>query len=328
MMNSQDTLLAGSWTALSIFELRIDSGSQSLYCNGRQQVKIEIRLRATNSTEVVKLSTSERASLRLIQTANSQEIPAVPGGGNVTSGWGRTIERNVYDYFPGSVRDQTRDRDAVSRDDERFYLYVQTVAAEPLRISAQIRRDDGVFFRSNAPEFASEGEVTAIPVSVPSYAIIGYEDEWKQPVRVEGGANDDYDLRTVDYYYCGLVVGGNHIPFRTFNVAPYSMFQWESTNPATRNGSYTGFAGPGRLNTRIQYGSESAPYKPPTVRSELTRDGYGIVVLIRRDDITYSGTARRGPCDITAIDIHGNEHQLRVNFVAANNRHALKLTKR
>lgn len=325
-MSTQQQPVLSSWSTLETFDVEVSSPSNRLYRNGRQQVEVTVKLRARDSEgKIVPLAEAQKQSVRLIDYNSGEELPNVPASGAVTSGWGTTAKRNEYEFFPGT-REGYDDAEGSSEGYAFVVRYLQTVDASPKRIGALIRRDAQTVFRTNADNV--QKSIEAVPERLPSYDehTMSVEHTWEAQ-RVSGGEND-WDLRTVDYYFCGLSFNGNRVKLREFAVRPASMFQWESTNPTSELFSFTGFGAPG---------SATAVYDVPAAFNDrknspitMPSDGRGVVILIRSNNITQSsaGNVRKAPCDVDALDEFGNEHALRVSFKSSTNRNELVLTRR
>ncbi|KVS39945.1 hypothetical protein [Burkholderia ubonensis] len=318
--SSKDTPL--HWTEL-VFDMEVTSPSNRLYRNGRQQAEVTIKLLAIDAdNRPVALSAAERASVRLIDYNSGAETAPVPASGTVTSGWGTTIERNEFAFYPGDRRAAAPQTPAAGH--EFFVRYAQTVDESPKRFGCQVTRDDGVVFKSSDGHKES---VELSPVRLPSAdgsRSITYPWESR---RIEGGSNE-WDLTTVDYYYCGLSINGSRIALLTFDASPPSIFQWESTNPASDLFSFTGVGAPG---------SDTATYIVPSRFTTRThrrilepRRGQGVVVLIRNEGIRQdSGNdTKPPPINVVARDEFGTDHLLRVTFESSANRNKLVLTER
>jgi len=312
------------WTAL-VFDMEVTSPSNRLYRNGRQQAEVTIKLRAIDdNNRPVELSAADRASVRLIDYNSGAEIAPVPASGTVSSGWGATTKRNEFAFYPG---DRTAlDPQTAASGYEFFVRYAQTVDESQKRFGCQVTRDDGVVFKSNDDAYKEYVELfpVQLPSAVEARAAVTYS--WDSR-RIEGGSNE-WDLTTVDYYYCGLSINGSRIALRTFDASPLSMFQWESTSPASDLFSFTGVGAPG---------SETATYNVPAGFSSRThrrilepRRGQGVVVLIRDQGIRQdSGNdATLPPINVVARDEFGTDHLLRVSFKSSANRNELVLTER
>ncbi|RQQ59965.1 hypothetical protein [Burkholderia stagnalis] len=311
------------WTAL-VFDMEVTSPSNRLYRNGRQQAEVTIKLRATDvDNRPVPLSETERASVRLIDYNSGVEIAPVPASGTVTTGWGTTAERNEFAFYPGD-RAAAASQTAASGY-EFFVRYAQTVDASPKRFGCQVTRDGGVVFKSN--DDAYKEFVELFPERLPSAdGTRSVTYPWDSR-RIEGGSNE-WDLTTVDYYYCGLSINGSRIALLTFDASPPSIFQWESGNPASDLFSFTGVGAPG---------SDAATYVVPSRFTSRThrrilepRRGQGVVVLVRHEGIRQdSGNdTKPPPINVVARDEFGTDHLLRVSFKSSANRNELVLTER
>ncbi|WP_126282472.1 hypothetical protein [Burkholderia stagnalis] len=309
------------WTAL-VFDMEVTSPSNRLYRNGRQQAEITIKLLAIDAdNRPVALSEDERASVSLIDYNSGAEIAPVPESGTVASGWGATTARNEFAFYPG---DRSAATPQTAAGYEFFVRYAQTVDESPKRFGCQVTRDDGVVFKSSDGHKES---VELFPVRLPSAdGTRSVTYPWESR-RIEGGSNE-WDLTTVDYYYCGLSINGSRIALLRFDATPPSIFQWESANPASDLFSFTGVGAPG---------SETATYAVPSRFTSRThrrilepRRGQGVVVLVRNEGIRQdSGNdTKPPPINVVARDEFGTDHLLRVSFKSSANRNELVLTER
>lgn len=321
-MSTKQANTLSSWENLETFEVEVSSPSNRLYRNGRQQVEVTVKLRATNGAgQIVPLSEAEIRSVRLTDYNSGEELPPVPASGTVTQGWGTTATRNEYDFFPGA-RDAEGECPAPSSGYSFVVRYVQTTDDAPKRIGALVRNDDGTVFKSDKLQF-----IEALPERLPSLEqarAVDYEWEVQRIV----GDDNDWDLETVDYYYCGLSINGNRVKLREFNVRPASTFQWESTNPASELFSFTGFGAPGSVVANYSVPALFNSRKHSPIRQPS--DGRGIVILIRSNRISQSsaGSVHKGACDVDARDEFGTDHSLRLSFKSSSNRNELVITRR
>ncbi|RKP45160.1 hypothetical protein [Trinickia fusca] len=322
-MSTQQAHTLSSWTSLETFEVEVSSPSNRLYRNGRQQVEVTVKLRARNGQgQIVPLSEAEMRSVRLTDYNSGEELPPVPASGAVTQGWGTTDTRNEYEFFPGA-REAEGEGPAPSSEYSFAVRYVQTIDEAPKRIGALVRNDDGTVFTSDKVKQFIE----ALPERLPSLEQTRAVDyEWK--VKRIVGDDDDWDLETVDYYYCGLSINGNRVKLREFNVRPASTFQWESANPASELFSFTGFGTPGSTVANYSVPALFNSRKHSPIREPS--DGEGIVILIRSNRISQSsaGSVHKGACDVDARDEFGTDYPLRLSFKSSSNRNELVITRR
>lgn len=314
----------GEWTHLNIFELAVTSPSHQLYCNGRQQVEVTVKLQAVDADgKSVALSDAQRASIRLIDYNSGVELPDVPPSGTVSQGWGATRSRNQYRFYPEKHTEGSEARDLA--DYECFTWYVQSAELPPKKIGCQIQQNEHVVIKSNVSRSNQFVELfpQQIPGIDPSTTAVDYI--WESE-RVEGGI-DERDKTTVDYYYCAPLIDGNFVGFKEFTVKPASMFQWASPSPTSDLFSFTGYGKPGGSIIEYQVSPIFNDRKHPGIT--MPRSGQGVVVLIRNERILQQDApgAYKGACDIDAIDNDGTDRKLRVNFDSSG-RNKLTLSRR
>lgn len=314
----------GEWVHLNTFELAVTSPTNQLYCNGRQQVEVTVKLQAVDTNgKSVALSDAQRASIRLIDYDSGVELPDIPPSGTLNQGWGATQSRNQYRFYPGEHTDESEAHDLTGY--ECFTWYVQSAELLPQKIGCKIQQDEHIIIKSNASHSNQFVELfpQQIPGTGPSTTAVDYI--WESE-RVEGGI-DERDTQTVDYYYCALLIDGNFVGFKEFTVKPASMFKWASASPTSDLFSFTGYGEPGSSTIKYQVPSIFNDRK----HSEITtpRTGHGVVVLIRNDRINQQNApdAYKGACDIDAIDNDGTDRKLRVSFDSST-RNKLTLSRR
>lgn len=314
------------------FEQTVVSGGTRLYNNGRQQVAVQIILKATLAGENATFSTTELRSVRLVDYNTEQEL---------TDDWAIAYKPGGYAYYPepghaASTSARTSDDDEWVPPEPIngryiFTLYFSTTAAAGIsrKFALAITRDGDGFVaitngRRDGPNNELDEDVPLLPVKSPTYHIENYTFE-KNIVRETPFACDG-DRRREDggtpifvaYYYLG-VVGNDGVPIglKEMEVEPPGMVQWNDKTHDETFASYTGYGAPDNpdaiYNDKIILGDK---HHPEEVISQPIKDK-GTIILAGHVNIPFhqdSANNQAGPCQITAIDEYGNSHSLKVRF--------------
>jgi hypothetical protein len=302
------------WSNLKM-SIAVTSGSSRLYANGRQQVKLTVKLEAEDSLlNPAALSESELSSLRLIEYHGGKEIAfdnsTHPSANPVTPNlmWDYSHHQNLaYRFYPAHSGAGTR---AMDNGDSKAALssgtvlykdfYVRTVADTTLRIAAKITRDDGSVFISSA---SKEGSVTLIPVEVPRY---GPEDYNFNPITISSN--------NVAYDYIPLSLDSVHgaVEFRSVSFTDSSAVKHIVTRSGAGTLVLTGFTFPG--GTQIHYSNFNS-VGPRHIDPSYALPGRPVIVVVRAFNTPPAGLpSLRRSTALRAIDMYGNPHTVNILF--------------
>jgi hypothetical protein len=324
------------WTDLSPFKLVLASTSNKLYDNGQQQVAIRVEVQGKNGSQLVEISDDELDSIRLVTARTHQPLRHV-GWEGVKVGdkekWGVNEDYNGFVYHPDSAQDST----PVPRLRERVF-YVQTRDINPLDIAAELT-DDYLIPHYSDQDGGSEDNETifkAMPRPSPIFAATNFKFE---PLRVEGGSDNDNFLETVDYYELRLVVNEQIVRLVDFEFEGRdSMLRWESKQTDEDVFSYTGYykpptppnngaePGPGTLAIDMAM-EQRMPFPAPTlINGYVPPPGVIMISLHRGTSWNYdyvNGPQYERPLVLSVTDHFGNKHRLHIDFKALDNRNEL-----
>lgn len=313
-MNSVNN--APRWIRLKEFSIIVASGAGRLYANGRQQVKLTVKLEAEDeSLRPVRFSERELNSIRLIEYHGGREIAFdnsnFASGSPVTNRlmWDYSQHQNpAYGFYPSQnqagVFDAGNSRVSRTADDESVVykdFYVRTVADTRLRIAAKITRDDGQVFISSGN---ADGTVTLVPMEVPRY---GPEDYTFNPITISPTARVSYD-------YVPFALNSVHGPveFRSFSLSDSSAVKHVVTLNGAGTLLFTGFTFPG--GTQIHY-SNLHSIGPSHIQQGYALQGRPVIVVVRALDTAPTGLPSLRPSIVVrAIDMYGNPHKVTVLF--------------
>lgn len=288
---------------LTKFEIAVDSGSDQLYANGRQQVKVLITLTAsTPAFGSYTLSADELNSIRLIEYNKvGVELPYVGEGDAV--GWGYSTVRNVYKYHAVTVESETQANQYVE-------LYVQTTADSQLKIGARILNGgttDGVadYYATNDADSLNDS-VTLRPVNVPAYS---RQNLAVSKVKVHGDSDVSFSWDTVDYYSFSLLPQSGGAAFLNIQTPPLGICKFDAA-PHDR-GSAVGWAG---INTKTISYFDNASFTPNSLEGEYPQAGRGTLVLVRKNSLYMPGNPPTGSDSIKLRDEYGNDYTIPFSF--------------
>mgnify|MGYP003466609389 CR=1 FL=1 len=307
---------APRWNKLKEFTVTVTSGSNLLYANGRQQLKLTVKMEGEDEfLRPVRLSQSELSSLRLIEYHGGREVAFdnanYPSVGAVTSRllWDYSQHQSpIYRFYPSHSRTGVFGATAsstspVNANEASLYkdFYVRTVADTTLRIAAKITRDDGqVFISSGEPD----GSVTLVPLEVPRY---GPEDYSFNPITIGYDAGVTYD-----YIPFGLNSSHAAVEFRSVLLSDSSAVK----HIVTRNGAgtlvFTGFTFPG--GSQVHY-SHLHVLVPRHIQEGYVLPGRPVIVVARALNTPPTGLpSLRRSIVLRAIDMYGNPHRVTILF--------------
>ncbi|VVE79600.1 hypothetical protein [Pandoraea sputorum] len=295
-------------TQIATFALKITSGTERLYNNGLSQVRIEILIEADST-----LTPEEEDSLQLVDATTRQLIPAVDSSVPVTTGWGTSKQKNIFDFCPPGAALQ----EAVAP--EPFHRYLQTAdfanARKTVGARITLAGSGGPGIDVYSMDISgSDGEVDVVPVQFQRPGLSAWMADWESPDRFDVGPNIK-----VTVYHLGIVDSGGRYNIRTIEVAPgshASMFRWLSPNSVT--GAFCGYALPPDefvqqhpfVYSDSQYMGD---YRPTT--NNYYRTGCASAVLVSRvGGLPWSGGANKQPCVYVLRDQYGTTHRMRLNI--------------
>lgn len=334
------------WHSLDIFDFEISARPPTVYANGLQQAKVVVRVKPTGDAE---LSESEYESIRLVTAEQKIPLPEV-GEDGVPEGnkWYYTETENNYDPYPHPALSQevlpNRPKGLMVKE-----FFVQCHKIEDLRVAAMLRSDNYETIYSNP---GSEGEadrkvINLTAVEPPDAGTIGAvvltfgEPGGDWPKRVEGDADDENDLTTLDYYYLKLLINQRQVAIKKVQfVGNSSMVKWESDTMLEDIHSITGYAVADEKNDqgkiilhtdeilkRRLIGQLNAPEE--TVRNDDVPIGEVLFSLQRREYWRYDSYAKSDfdkALDVIVFDRYGNRHRVKIGF-DGNNRNKLAIIK-
>lgn len=312
------------WT-LNKFEVYIDSGSEQLFANGRQQVKVRVIVQAVqqgpNGFEAYLLPEFDLQCIwPIFYDKVGGKIVDVPFRENNEPllGWAWTWEKNpLYRYFNSTqlpLDGATLNGAGLTAGDQYRDFWIDTTELEQVKIGAKVTRfillEEPTVFATNDENYLN-GYVTLRPVAVPAYSLgnLTYEQ-----TSYEGDSESPFGWDCVDYCSFSmnpLSAGGGFISVQT---PPRGIFKFD-VSPANR-GSCIGWVNVGE--TAISYSGNNRPYSPIPVPTS-SYDGYpavgrGLLVMVMRNELGNPAGATEAPDSITMRDFYGNDYTIRFTF--------------
>ncbi|AHG43540.1 hypothetical protein N018_09715 [Pseudomonas syringae CC1557] len=317
------------WSTVIDFKVEEQSGSATVFANGLAQVMLKVSVQPKDeNNNKVDLTASEKASVRLIFEDSLNTLPyvgenGIPEKAPADKQWAANKSESGYLYYPATARSP------LAGNDNSVFLYVQTRGVIPRKIAAALTRADNVEFNSTENNGSEESHnfIEIKPVAPPAYAAENYE--FPEPVRVEGAADNNFALNTVDYYTLRLKDGNQYINFLSLEFEGHpSMVQWESHLYAEEMGSYTGYSLSG--SRTLQFDPVFMQTIPPDLRPAstladniTTPQGSVLISLHRRKDFPYNKMLVGDfttPVRLKLIDEFGNLHRITVQFESPTKR--------
>jgi len=313
MKNTRDL----EWDNLARFEITVDSGSDALYANGFQQVKLRVEVQASlNGMEVV-LSDSEMAGIQLVRSDTNEALVWISMDELPADGWaGNTHRLEQFDYYGASRAESSalRSDNAVEDKGTRLRpqvreLWVQTTALDPLRIGARVtRQTDSEPFNTYDSDFENN-EVVLKPQRIPARNPSNYTLE---KTKIEPDSDADLDYDTLDYYALGINFEGRPLYFRSFRWNGFEGMYGHLVGSPLR-GACVGYSSPGSV------GIAWPPMfsgRPPLLESTPPE---GVVTFVLQRWSNYNGPAGQSvrTAQVEATDSLGNPHTLTMTLSAS-----------
>ncbi|MHC8328980.1 hypothetical protein [Pseudomonas sp. LB1P83] len=315
----------GSW--LTKLTIAVSSPSNRVYPNGRQQLEVTVVVEPLMSQTV---KPEELASVKLmVRDALGRFLPL---NDDNKAPWFFSLVRNAYLEYPGS-RSTVSSEDETSVYTRKFYVMASNTAGSGpgmetlyVGISRHIGGETHDYVTDGSESgFSSTAEVRT--AEIPKYQVPGnYTFE-----RTLIAGNGDSDIFTWLYALAGTNVQQPVVGFESASMQREGMIQWDDKAPNVTRASHVGYAAPGatavQYNTAIQLGGVFQPLP----QLDSPKNGYVLLVLQGDNTIPYdseSAINHNGPCVINAVDVYGNDHQLRIRFKdsSAQGRHELVLS--
>lgn len=302
----------GNW--LNRITVSVASPSNRVYANGRQQVEIVVVIEPRTG---ITLTAQEQRSVKLM-VRNRDSVPvALPESQEDWLPWFFSRERNAYLEYPGNQRTPA----PVTPDQlytYRFYVSCASTGHGPSLETLYVgitRHLDGALYEYVTDGFESDfnSKVELRTAEIPTYQVPGNYLFERNLVAGDGNS----DIYTWQYSLAGAGVQQPVVRFVSANLEPAGMIQWVDRNPSITQASLVGYAPPGttefQYNPFIQLGNV---FKP-VAQARNPRMGHVTLVLQASNNIPYdspSAINQGGPCELTAVDVYGNDHQLLIRF--------------
>lgn len=309
-----DTKSEGRATNITVFKVRIASGSERTYNNGLCQIKLDFEI-----VSDAPLSRDELATLTVLDANTKQLIPVIEEGEQnvpVPQGtWGCTLERNNYDFYsPGLEIEHGH-----AKNTEFQHYYVQTADSANARkaIGGRIKLENNREFFS-AEVNSADGKIDLIPVASPSPPFSAWNQDWEQSYKFSVGANVN-----VTIYYLGIVLpSGARQGIKTMEVAPASFastFKWLSPN--SQSGAFCGFAVPPddlQPTSLFVYSQEQFTGNYRVSKNDWPRYACGAIAFVSNNSLgPYQAGANGQGCTYLLRDQYGTPHRVRVAITPA-----------
>jgi hypothetical protein len=343
IIHLSDHAKPSEWHSLSIFEFEVSltDPSPTVYANGLQQAKVKVRVQPTGDAE---LSDEEYKSIKLVSAVQKVALPEVGEDGvPERNKWHYTETRNKYNLYPHPTPTSNQEEQPNRPKNERVKeFFVQTHSVENLRIAAMLRSDNYEPKYSNGETGDGEANrkvINLVAVQPPEGGTVGgivftFGNPGEWPVRVDGDADDETDLTTLDYYFLKLLIHQKQIAIKKIQfVGNSSMVKWESDTLFEDIHSITGYAMRDDKNDqgktilhideillRRLVGQLDAP-------QETVDPGYPVppgevlFSLQRREYWRYDSYAKSDfdrALDLIVFDAYGNKHSVQIGFEGAN----------
>jgi hypothetical protein len=317
-----------------------------VYKNDRQQAQIRVYIEAKDGNTLVKLTESEKRTVRLIDYQNpTQELPFSDGGSTARyRGWSAQRTWREYDPYPQATSTgapatgwtltrlikrlfrfvfapQSRvDRSSPRAGGDYLTFYVsasaEALTGAPLFLAFIVTGDNGNVYRTDGyvTKNGSTGYVPNIDTGVE------HRVDAKTPQRLpiitsrsplspaRAGIFDDVIALTVD------AGGGQPLNVHEMTCQPAGMIHWPDNLPDTRNPCYLGYARPG--TTTIEWNADVPTGSQPRPSLSRPLEKKGALILCGRVDIprTVMPNPPLGPIRMSLVDGYGTTQEYTVSF--------------
>jgi len=329
-MNAQTPNAADDSWRIARVSLHVDS---LVYTNGRQQAYVRLYIEAEYNFEPVKLTQSEKDSVRLIDYAKPEvEIPISEDGGERHRGWSAQRDFRGYEPHPGLGR--RPDTTFAGGDYLEFYVDAAADALRaPLALAFRVTGDNKWTYRTDGYVLDPDGHegpynsrldtgadklVRAVspPVYTPAEFRLG-------PSGTRGTGSSRAGIFNEVHLLFLQPTASPGPTIRSMRCSPAGMIHWKNELPFTENPCFTGYASPGESeihwDDRVPVGGQPLPLL------DKVYPDHGVIMLCGRIDIPQPSDddvpqaddelVPRGPVDIEVTDMYGNKHTCRLGFV-------------
>jgi hypothetical protein len=348
--DSKVSLLRDKVPLWTINEMKVTlgtDGQDTVFVNGRQQIKVQIEFQATDRLTGAPaiLTDEELKSLTLAFANTSKNLPVEcgTGDGQATQEWwftspGTSEANDVtydkgYDAYKGSlpaagspgaqVNDEPSPRLNVFR---YFYIGCNGGPAQAVKLCASVRCKDGWKYFSNQTSFDSCGGEHYEPDLDSQVDLRGVQPEsasadrfgWEMTV-IKGDAAG-INPTSIHQYTLSFHGSspGDELGIKRFEVDPKSMILWHDKVGGEMRSCWTGYVAPGGEEVTSD-SAISGKFEPLAVPVGAEN---AAVILAGRTDLGYPngnpGMYFAGPVTLKIIDRQGNEQVRYVSFDNAN----------
>lgn len=317
----------GSW--LASLNIAIASASNRVYPNGRQQMEVTVNIEPLSSQKV---SAEELASVKLIVRDELGGFTPLPESNDGSSPWFFSHRRNDYLEYP-AVRELVPPSESANTPSSVYTrkFYVMANKANPsqpletLYVGITRFTNNGNYdYRTDGSQDGFSSKVEVRTAEIPKFKV---PDNYSFVSTLVDG-NGQTDVFTLQYALAGANVQQPIVEFISADMTPKGMIQWDVKAAGATRATHVGFAPPGKVeieyNNAIRLGTNFQPVRH--VRNPV--EGHVTLVLQSGNTIPFdadSAIHHNGPCVLTAVDVYGNEHQLRISFKDATAQGRLEL---
>jgi hypothetical protein len=308
----------------------VDVEHAALYANGRQQAKIIVYVEAQLNGQPVKLTRSEKDSIRLIDYLHSDmQIPLEEAGGspNPYQGWSSQRGFRGYLYHPGALTTELTSATTPDADGDYVELYLSATRealSGLLTVAFIVSGDNGWKYRTDgwilAPGMdpvANNGIDTGDDKKVTAENPLTYPaSDFRLDHRAgtnSGGVPDAGIFN--DTVTLSILHAGQPVDIRDMTCVPAGMIHWKDDFYDFQDPCYTGYARPGETLIHWNEHVPTGDQPRPTLAAPISDKGVILLcgrVDIRRGDHTSPPIA---PIAVTLVDAYGSTQQFKLGFV-------------
>ncbi len=292
----------------------VTSPSNRVYPNGRQQVEVTVLVESRSRHP---LKPEERASVRLMVRDRLGRFSPLPEGREASLPWFFSHTRNAYLEYPGT---QKREQAASPSDVYTPGFYVSAgkldlgQSLETLYVGITRYTDEGQYeYVTDGTEPGFNGNVEVRTAEIPTFQAPG-NYTFERTLTAGDGASDIF---TWEYALAGANVQQPVVRFVSGHMVPAGMIQWSDRNSSVTQASNVGYAPPNEATFHYNPAIKLGDFFKPVEQAKNPKAGHLTIVLQGSNNIPYdsqSAINQNGPCVVKAVDVYGNDHELKVSF--------------
>jgi len=286
------------------FHVELSSASPNLYGNSRQQA--ELRLTVELQPGQPPLTDAQLNSLLLVYERPDGSYEQLPYGGPSAMAWWQSRERDPrYDLMPGTGTPLSPAQHAVPLVSKLLYVSTSQAGGSNVKLRAQIRKDATTVYYTDAFHGFDES-VILTTVRPPVFA----ESDFVWERTLSEGTIDNVFFHEYSLRLRSLGLSS------VSQLSTPGMIRWQRNHSEETWATYVGIAPPGSKTVVYNQAIPTGDQFTPRHTAKTPGNQSMIVVLNGANNIPFNreGLNHGGPCRVTLVDRHGNDHVVLFHF--------------